>query len=415
LYQHPVGQHGDRKFGVDGSHRTTLPGVGELAVVEAIWKSGAMTVRALSNPNLAIPITIDNIDAAWLSAALGTTVSASHQERIGEGVGLVGELSRVHLTYSDPSAGLPATMIAKVHTRAADMLPIAQFYGLYSTEVGFYRDASTGFGVRTPACYYADVSADASQCVLLLEDLNGSLAIDQIDGCPIDRAEQVIDALAVMHASGWDKPELKEIGWLRPFDNPAYLAVGDTIKAGLPTVMARYPDLDPGVCEAAALFAEHVPDLYRWTVQTQPLTISHTDLRLDNLFFDVPDGSPLAILDWQLTVRASGAFDVSYFICQSLTEDNRRAHEESLVRRWHAGLVANGVTNYSFENAWDDFKTNIASQFGITVSTGTYEPANERGRLLVETLVRRHFTAAEEHDTLGLLKTWIAEHGTPSS
>lgn len=248
-----------------------------------------MTVRALSNPDLAIPATIDNVDAAWLSAALGTTVTAAHQDRIGEGVGLVGELSRVHLSYGGPAAGLPPTMIAKVRTRAADMQPIAQFYGFYSTEVGFYRDASARFGVRTPACFYADVSADATQCILLLEELNGSLAIDQIDGCPIDRTEQVIDALAVMHASGWDKPELQEIGWLRPFDNPAYLAVGDTIKAGLPTVLQRYPDLDADSCEAAALFAEHVPDIYRWTVKTKPLTISHTDLRLDNHCFPVRD------------------------------------------------------------------------------------------------------------------------------
>ena len=375
-----------------------------------------MTVRALSNPDLAIPKTIDNVDAGWLTAALGVEVTAARQERVGEGVGLVGELARVHLTYADAAAatasGLAATMIAKAHTRATDMLPIAQFYGLYTTEVGFYRDASSRFGVRTPACFYADVSADGTQCILLLEDLDGSLAIDQITGCPIDRAEQVIDALAVMHAGGWENPELLDIAWLRPFDNPAYLAVGGQIKAGLPTVMKRYPGLDPEVCEAAALFAEHLPAIYSWTVKTKPMTISHTDLRLDNLFFDLPDGSPLAILDWQLTVRASGGFDVSYFICQSLTEDDRRAHEERLVRRWHDGLVSHGVANYSFDDAWEDYRLNIASQFAITVSTGIYEAVNERGRLLVETLVRRNFAAAKQHDSLGLLKSWISHHGS---
>ena len=368
---------------------------------------------SLSNPDLAIPTTIDDVNAAWLSAALGTEVTESHQERIGEGVGLVGELARVHLTYADPSCGLPATMIAKAHTRAQDMLPIAAFYGLYTTEVGFYRDAASRFGVRTPGCFYADVSPEGVQCILLLEDFDGALALDQIVGCPVDRAELVIDALAKMHASGWGNDSLKEIGWLRPFNNPAYLSVGDQIKAGLPVVLQRYPDLVTDAAdaiEAATLFAEHVPSIYAWFVDTQPLTISHTDLRLDNLFFDLPDGSPIAIIDWQLTVRASGAFDVSYFICQSLTLEDRRANEERLVRRWHDGLVANGVKDYSFEQAWSDFKMNIGPQFGITISTGVYEPANERARVLMETLVRRNVAAALDHDTLSITKNWIAEN-----
>lgn len=368
-----------------------------------------MSRAPLTNPQLALPRTIDNVTADWLSTALGETVIAAHQERIGEGVGLVGELARIHLTYSGPSE-LPATMIAKAHTRAADMLPIAAFYGLYTTEVGFYRDAASHFGVRVPGCYYADVNSDGTAFILLLEDLDGSVAIDQIDGCPADRADVVIDALAAMHGANWEKESLKSIGWLRPFDNPAYLATGDMIRAGLPVVVGRYPGLAADAIELAGLYADHVPNLFRWAVATQPMTVSHTDLRLDNLFFDLPDGSPLAILDWQLTVRASGAFDVSYFICQSLTEETRRDHEERLVRRWHDGLLAAGVTNYSFEKAWYDYRLNIAMQFGITVVTGNYEVPNERGALLVETLVRRNFAAVQDHNVLKLFTAWIADN-----
>ena len=366
--------------------------------------------RALTNPDLAIPATIDDLSVSWLSAALGVEVTEAHQERVGEGVGLVGELARVHLTYADAAPEMPASMIAKMHTRALDMLPIAVFYGLYTTEVGFYRDASSKFGVRTPSCYYADVSNDGTACVLLLEDLIGSLAIDQIDGCPPERADVVIDAMAAMHGANWNKESLKDIAWLRPFDNPAYLSTGDLIRAGLPTILSRYPDLPADAVELVSLYADNVPHVFAWAVATQPMTISHTDLRLDNLFFDLPDGSPLAILDWQLTVRGSGSFDMSYFICQSLTEENRRAHEERLVKRWHDGLVAAGVTGYAHDQAWYDYRMSITMQFGITVSTGNYAPANERGAQLVEVLVRRNFAAAQEHNVLALFQEWIAEN-----
>jgi Ecdysteroid kinase-like family len=370
------------------------------------------TDTSLRNHDLAIPKTIDDVSADWLSTALGVTVAATTQERIGEGVGLVGELARVHLSYANPADAnnYPATMIAKAHTRAADMLPIAAFYGLYTTEVGFYQDASAGFGVRTPKCFYADASADGMQCIILLEDLAGAVAVDQIAGCPIDRAEVVIDALATMHGGSWGRESLKDMAWLRPFNNPAYLSVGDQIKAGLPIVLSRYSDLEPDAIAAAELLAEHVPAMYSWTVENEPLTISHTDLRLDNLFFDLPDGSPLAILDWQLTVRAGGSFDVSYFICQSLTIEDRRAHEERLVRRWHEGLLAAGVQDYSFEKAWYDYRFAIGFQFGISVSTGLYAPVNDHAAKLMDVIVHRNFTAAHEHDTLGLIKAWLAEH-----
>ena len=367
-----------------------------------------MPRTALTNPDLGLPATIDDLSAEWLSAALDVGVSSVQSTRVGEGVGLVGELARLQLTYADPTTTLPTSMIAKAHTRAADMLPIAAFYGLYTTEVGFYRDGASHFGVRVPDCYYADVSSDGTACVILLEDLDGSLAIDQISGCPPARADVVIDAIAALHGANWNKESLKDIGWLRPFNNPAYMASGQMISNGLPVVVSRYADLQPDAVELAALYAENVPHVFEWAVSTQPMTVSHTDLRLDNLFFDIPDGSPLAILDWQLTVRGSGAFDVSYFICQSLTEDDRRAHEERLVRRWHDGLMAAGVTGYSFEQAWYDFRLNIAMQCGITVATGNYEVANDHGALLVETIVRRHFTAMHEHGVLALFKDWLA-------
>ena len=86
----------------------------------------------------------------------------------------------------------------------------------------------------------------------------------------------------------------------------------------------------------------------------RPTTLAHTDFRLDNFFFGRAD-APVTIIDWQLTVRSSGAFDVGYFIVESMTTDMRREHGDALLRRWHRGLVDRGVVGYTIDDAYADF------------------------------------------------------------
>lgn len=56
-----------------------------------------------------IPLTADTIDAAWLNQAFDgsvATITSVRAERLGEGVGLLGEVTRLHLNYAANSSGL---------------------------------------------------------------------------------------------------------------------------------------------------------------------------------------------------------------------------------------------------------------------------------------------------------------------
>jgi aminoglycoside phosphotransferase (APT) family kinase protein len=349
-----------------------------------------------------IPIALADLTPGWLSGALGREVTGVEMEPIGEGVGIVGQLARVHLTGADE---LPATIVAKMHSLHPENQGIAMHYGLYATEAGFYRDCAHQMGVRVPVSYYADASADGSTCVLLMEDMTGATALDQVAGCSPEVAEVVVDHLATLHSRWWESPALDELGWLRPINNDAYKSVAGHMGPGLDVIKSQYAHLVPAESIAAAEhWAEVVADVYDWTFHNRPLTLAHTDLRLDNLFFDHPDGSPLVIIDWQLTVRSLGPFDVSYFLTESLTVEDRRAHEERLVRRYHAGLVAGGVTDYSFDDCWNDYLLSMASQFSITVVAALMNVGNERGQALANAMVERQFTAVADHDVMALLK-----------
>lgn len=351
---------------------------------------------------LSIPLRLDDLTPEWLTAALGHEVTGVTFDPIGEGIGIVGQLSRLHLA-GDPA--LPDSVIAKMHSLHPENQGIAMHYGLYTTEAGFYTDCAHQMGVRVPAAHYAAASPDGATCVLLIEDMVGAVALDQIAGCPVEMAERVVDHLAVLHARWWESPLLEELTWLRPINNDAYKSVAGHVTLGLDVIRTQYAHLVPSSSiDAAALWADIVADVYDWMFQNRPLTLAHTDLRLDNLFFDHPDGSPLVIIDWQLTVRAVGAFDVSYFLTESLTVADRREHEERLVRRYHEGLVAGGVKDYSFDECWDDYRLAMAAQFSITVVAALMNVGNERGQALAEAMVERQFTAVADHDVTSMLK-----------
>ena len=64
--------------------------------------------------------------------------------------------------------------------------------------------------------------------------------------------------------------------------------------------------------------------------------MTHGDFRADNLFFEA-DGS-VAAVDFQLVGTGRGAYDLAYFVTQSITSDDASRHERALFDRWIAAL-----------------------------------------------------------------------------
>jgi hypothetical protein len=354
------------------------------------------TVRRVS---ASIPTSLDDLTPDWLTDALGEPVAAVEVEPVGQGVGILGLLARLHLTYDKGSVGLPATLIAKIASPNPETVGIAVHYGFYLNEVCFYRECASTPGLRVPAAYYSDINEAGTSFVLLLEDLAVAGMRDQITGCPPADALHVMDAAAALHAFWWDNPKLAEFAWLRPVNNHAYKSSEQQYAAVWPGFVERYGARVPArALETAAQFPDVVSSLYDWIIDNKPTTIAHTDLRLDNLFFEHPDGSPVTIIDWQLSVRSMGALDVSYFLAESLETDDRRAHEHALLERYHAGLVAGGVTGYSFDALYDDYRMALFAQLSIPVIGSSMDPGNERGRRLMDAMVVRTLVAIDDHD-----------------
>ena len=59
---------------------------------------------------------------------------------------------------------------------------LGQIMGFYAREVSFYREVADQVGVRVPRCHHADIGPDGVPFVLLLEEITGARALDQIAG-----------------------------------------------------------------------------------------------------------------------------------------------------------------------------------------------------------------------------------------
>ncbi len=92
----------------------------------------------------------------------------------------------------------------------------------------------------------------------------------------------------------------------------------------------------------------------RWQLaEASPFSVIHGDYRLDNPLFDPATGEATAV-DWQTAAIGPPLRDVAYFLGTSMRSEDRAAHEESLVRTYHAALLQSGLSMYSFDHCWND-------------------------------------------------------------
>jgi hypothetical protein len=121
-------------------------------------------------------------------------------------------------------------------------------------------------------------------------------------------------------------------------------------------------------------------------------------------FTDGPNGTDLTLCDWQLVDTSRGGRDLGYFVSQSLTPELRAKHERDLAQRYADGLASRGVTGYSFDDAWLDYR--ISALFCLVypiVAGGSIEPENERSVALTGGMLSRCVAAIEDLNLLDLV------------
>ena len=362
---------------------------------------------------LKLPNGLDGLTPDWMTSALreggairNATVTSLQPKVIGAGAGFMGELAQVTLAYDQAEEGAPQSLIVKLPASNPQNREIATMLRFYEREVHFYDEIAEEIELRTPRRYYGAFDPESKGYVLLLEDLAPARVGNQLAGCSVDQAALALRELAKFHAAWWESPRLDEIDWM-PLTSDAMIA--ETVEASYQQAWEPFTQVVAGkmpepMIEIGARFASHVNDIMQYFGQ-RPRTIIHGDYRLDTLFFATPEGGdPLAVIDWQIASRGRGVFDVAYFLCGTLSPEDRKAKERELLKTYHDILVERGVTGYSFDECWTDYRAGSLFCFVYAViGLGTLDLANRRGVALFIAIMKRSAAAILDNNAAELM------------
>lgn len=349
-----------------------------------------------------IPVDPQSITPEWLSEVLEAEVRVCKLEQFAIGVGLLGRLYRAHL---DGEPDVPPTVVVKLPTLdTTARIHLCEDLEFYRREVRFYQEIGVANPLRPARPYFAAFDEATHDFVLVLEDLGRLRSVDQLAGCSAADAETVIDAIAGHHAYWWDSDRLEALPWLKAHTTPPYPEV---IITNYRAAWTKYVErLGSGLAPAVRDFGDRFATLVPWfldEIVRPPQTFLHGDLRLDQMFFASSVGDPpVTVLDWQVTTKGRGAYDVGYFLTQSLTPDTRRAREEDLLARYRERLAEHGI-DYPADQLRHDYRIAAAWCFLYPVmAEGRIEVVNDRNQRLARTMLGRAVAALEDHDAFSL-------------
>jgi len=353
-------------------------------------------------PTPALVADPDAVTPEWLTevlrhgGAIGDSTRVVSFESTAIGTGQVGANVRFALTYAEGDG--PASVVGKFSSRD----PVSQAGGVatmtYETEVAFYRELADTVQISRPHCYFADIEHGTANVVLVMEDLAPAEQGDQIAGCSVEQATLAIDEAAKLHGPRWGDETLRSMAWLDRSGQSGGLV------AMLPMVWGGFVDRYRETLTDAALEAgDRLSSLTEAMASYVPaaLTVTHYDYRLDNMLFG--GARPLVVVDWQTVQLGLGPSDVAYFLGNAFDADVRRGCEEALVGRYHAALVDLGVSGYSAEQCWDDYRRSSYASLLMAVFASMMVGRTDRGDQMFMAMANRSAQMAVDLDAAGLI------------
>ncbi|MBW2243926.1 MAG: phosphotransferase [Deltaproteobacteria bacterium] len=387
-----------------------------------------------------IPESGAQIDADWLSEAVGARVSTFEMEFLEGGV--LSDAFRLHdIRYaSDPSTG-PISVIVKIASRYERRREMAIENNAYLKELNFFRDLASDVSLRTPAIYHAnsDGSEGAERFVLVMEDLRvHSRVFDQVDDNPDEPfMRKIAVEIAAMHAKYWESPEIR-LPWLSPGSH-RYVFTFDAACRQSPDRLLEFIGLwrkmygrelfeEGGARESEAITrllcgpeSEIILDRISDRLSQRPHTLLHGDLRADNIFRSDPslglgvDDSALTYIDWQLLGVGPPGIDFAQAWIHSLPTAVRRK-DTDVLRLYHERLVSlNPTANaYSLDVLIEDYVLGLCLWWPALVTIGANtlpsfdDSESERMKRLWEVAIPRGLIALADHNSLSIIEAIAA-------
>jgi thiamine kinase-like enzyme len=204
-------------------------------------------------------------------------------------------------------------------------------------------------------------------------------------------------AAARLHARYWENAALDAIDWMPRADSEGMKIGREVYQASLPGFLQVFAHaIDTDMVPIMERFGDNVHQLLD-RIAAMPNTVAHFDYRLDNLFFD-DAADRVWMIDFQTSSKGGGAYDIGYFMSQSVPVDVRRRCENDLLHTYHDELTSLGVKDYPFEQFFQDYRVGVLYGWIIPVyAVGTLDSSSERAMKLWTEVIVRAQAAMRDH------------------
>jgi Ser/Thr protein kinase RdoA (MazF antagonist) len=303
---------------------------------------GRVTADAVVGSRLGLPRTVEDIDATVLSNIMGTTVRSVRV--LGSDAG-TSSRARLVLTGKD----VPESVFVKVAAKNAATRLMGEIGRLGHTEVRFYSQLAPQL-TGVPNAYGAAFDAWTGRYLLVLEDLPAESCEfpDTLHPLSTDQASLIIELLAALHATFWDRLPRDgrgPLGWLHtPSGDVTSLLTGSLMNTSIKRLTERTTiPVDSG---------RFIADNYRAVaalIDTPPHTVMHGDAHPGNMYFH---GGKAGLLDWQAVRRGHPSRELAYTLITSLTPEDRRATQRDLLDDYRRALAAAGGPDLDRDDLW---------------------------------------------------------------
>ena len=280
--------------------------------------------------------------------------------------GATGTITRLALTYSPDALGERPYRLCLKQTMSD---PHPEILAAAQREVDFYSAltpyaAASAATFPVPTCYGAEIDVASGRCSILMADLSESHFQKPSPIQPSPRHSQlIIESLGHHHAYWWGHLQLgRSIG--QPYDAAKSHAGLERLYASVPAFMDYLGD--SLVPEQRAIYeqilASGILERYdRRYREMDRVTLNHGDCHAGNFMLphDIDAGKAM-IIDWQLWGIGVAANDLAYMMAHGWSAQRRAALEEPLLHHYHRQLLRHGVTDYSWDELWQDYRESAA-------------------------------------------------------
>ncbi|MHB8463658.1 MAG: phosphotransferase [Acidimicrobiales bacterium] len=307
----------------------------------------------MNRPN-SFPDRPEAVTAEWLTSALDASfpgVQVVGVETVDQHSGTTGRL-RLRLSYAPGPEG-PETVFVKLPPFDEAQRKLVAATDMGRREARFYAGPAAEAPLRIPHAYFAAHGDQATEYVMVLEDLQarGCQFSNRLEPFGSAEAGQLIEGLARLHARFWNEARFAdELAWVQPAMRGPFGA--RLVARAREQFAGQFP---PVFNELCLLYEEHHERIAELMDEGEQ-TLIHGDTHAGNQFLD---GDQVGLYDWAVISRSPGIRDVAIYLGNSCPTDVRREHQERWLRRYHEVLVESGVDAPSFDTLWLRFRRTV--------------------------------------------------------